>query len=134
MSDDRIVGGSESSPGKWPFLVKFNMHCGGSIISDKWVMTAAHCCDSVTSHDLLAEKLTANICALDINDCEKSIEPVAMHWHPNFVAAHTGYDFCLVEYPEGSFADQAKICRSYEPMVNDQYCYIAGWGVTSKGS
>lgn len=46
----RIVGGDEAEPHSWPwqalivcrnFLV--TKHCGGSIISDKWVITAAHC-------------------------------------------------------------------------------------------
>lgn len=45
----RIVGGSESSPGDWPFLVALLggpeevFYCAGVIISDQWVLTASHC-------------------------------------------------------------------------------------------
>jgi hypothetical protein len=45
----RIVGGSESAPGDWPFLAALLggpeevFYCAGVIISDQWVLTASHC-------------------------------------------------------------------------------------------
>lgn len=52
---DRIIGGSVARPGQFPFQISlrgrrivngtviFRHRCGGSIISDRWIITAAHC-------------------------------------------------------------------------------------------
>ncbi|XP_053555218.1 coagulation factor IX isoform X2 [Bombina bombina] len=47
-SDDRIVGGTDSLKGEFPWQVHLvNKNgagfCGGSIVNEKWVVTAAHC-------------------------------------------------------------------------------------------
>lgn len=47
----RIVGGSESDHHEWPWQVSLrttssNFHfCGGSMIEERWIVTAAHCVD-----------------------------------------------------------------------------------------
>ena len=57
MSDrKKIVGGSESQPGAWPWAVivgrrrfssGFQVMCGGTLLNQDTVLTAAHCFDPI---------------------------------------------------------------------------------------
>ncbi|HMN29250.1 MAG TPA: trypsin-like serine protease, partial [Caldilineaceae bacterium] len=48
-----IIGGEEAAPGAWPWMVALvlasepnardGQFCGGSLIQEQWVLTAAHC-------------------------------------------------------------------------------------------
>ena len=49
-TEEFIVGGSPAADGAWPWQVRLldsmdpqSGFCGGSLISDQWVLTAAHC-------------------------------------------------------------------------------------------
>nr|XP_033819065.1 serine protease hepsin isoform X1 [Geotrypetes seraphini]XP_033819066.1 serine protease hepsin isoform X1 [Geotrypetes seraphini]XP_033819067.1 serine protease hepsin isoform X1 [Geotrypetes seraphini] len=47
LSVERIISGQEASLGRWPWQVSLRYDgthlCGGSIISNEWIITAAHC-------------------------------------------------------------------------------------------
>ena len=56
--EGRIVGGVEATPHTWPWQVALFIDdawfCGGSIISENYVLTAAHCADGASYFDVMA--------------------------------------------------------------------------------
>merc|ERR1712226_1673629 len=56
--EGRIVGGVEATEHAWPWQVALFIDdawfCGGSIISENYVLTAAHCADGASYFDIMA--------------------------------------------------------------------------------
>merc|ERR1712243_230753 len=54
----RIVGGHEAEEHQWPWQVALFVDnawfCGGALISENWVLTAAHCVDGASYFDIMA--------------------------------------------------------------------------------
>ncbi|XP_067140795.1 trypsin-1-like [Centruroides vittatus] len=61
---DRIVGGRKALPGEFPWQVSLQRNtwffgsshiCGGSVLNENWVLTAAHCVHGVPSNKFLVK-------------------------------------------------------------------------------
>ncbi|XP_045490319.1 serine protease nudel isoform X3 [Pieris rapae] len=53
-TESRVVGGKPSQPAAWPWVVALYrdglFHCGGVIINQNWIMSAAHCVNKYWQH------------------------------------------------------------------------------------
>ncbi|XP_078077022.1 ovochymase-2 isoform X3 [Mustelus asterias] len=138
---NRIVGGKESEPGAHPWQVSLKRrkshYCGGTIISEKWVLTAAHC---IRDRNILSVlKVTAgeyNLKNLEKAEQTQTVKRVIIH--PKFKAAYpVEYDIALLEL-NGIFIFGENIYPACLPKEGDIFdtgtiCTTAGWGRLSEG-
>ncbi|UJR08931.1 hypothetical protein I4U23_013183 [Adineta vaga] len=106
LTSSRIVGGSSARPHSWPWIVSirqsnsFNdpgtMICAGSLINEKYVLTAAHCFYEI-NHLLLSNYFIV-IGAHYINDTNsKRFQIQSIKIHENYDHNLFSYDIALIE-------------------------------------
>ncbi|XP_027650737.1 coagulation factor XI isoform X3 [Falco peregrinus] len=134
----RIVGGTDSSPGEWPWQVSLHVKlprqrhlCGGSIISNQWVLTAAHCVMSLENPNIW--RVYAGILKQsEINEDTPFFKVEEIIVHPQYKYAQTGYDIALMKLDKPmNFTDlQLPICLPSKEDANILYtdCWVIGWG------
>ncbi|XP_046427890.1 chymotrypsin-2-like [Neodiprion fabricii] len=135
VEDDttKIVGGTSAKDGQFPYQVSLrskNRHfCGGSIINERWILTAAHCLygsnnDSVT--------VVAGTTTLDNGG--DSYQSLRLICHPSYSQILIRNDIGLIEVEKPIlFTDKVQpvalpIEDSDKP---DQTAVLSGWGTTS---
>ncbi|XP_053567885.1 serine protease 56 [Bombina bombina] len=131
----RIVGGSVTKPGSWPWLVNIRLNgelmCGGVLLGDLWVLTAAHC----FTGNLNELHWTVVIGQYDLSKeaaGEKVLQVNRILMHPKFNQKTFNNDLALLELRSPATAcERARpVCLptvSEEPAAGTS-CYIAGWG------
>merc|ERR1712072_1418011 len=134
--EGKIVGGHEAQEHEWPWQVALFIDdawfCGGAIISENYVLTAAHCADGASYFDIMA----------GAHNVRASSEPHRVEitsyngWtHPNWDHNTLANDIALIELPSPlEFNDYIK--PSCMPMAGDtadvgETVTCTGWGKPS---
>ncbi|KAM4624489.1 serine protease 33 [Polymixia lowei] len=138
-SENRIVGGVDAAVGAWPWQVDIQMEssgqlrhvCGGSIISEFWVLSAAHCFPNpfdVGSYIIYAGRYQLN--NVNLHQSEHRVSRVAIP--TGYVEPNQGKDLALVRLSTPVvWSDHIHpVClpESGTLFPGGLSCYVTGWG------
>jgi trypsin len=137
-----IIGGTNAEIANHPWQVSFkrggNHACGGSIISDEWILLAAHCLPQNYEYTALTVHAGINN---QTNTAEGQIVAVAQNGIKHHAYIHGGgeSDIMLIKLASKlRFNDKvqpipyANLCNSFDNLTaNSIMATISGWGYTS---
>jgi len=135
----RIINGEPAVSGDYPWMAAIyfttperTSFCGGSLISDRWVLTAAHC---VYDADNFTVYLGSN--SLTLNDPHRVIIQTSLYTiHPEYNQATLDNDIGLINlnFPVTltDYVQTIKLDSRY--LITGVPGLIAGWGKTSDAS
>ncbi|XP_054310934.2 brain-specific serine protease 4 isoform X2 [Pongo pygmaeus] len=139
---NRVVGGEDSADSEWPWIVSIQKngthHCAGSLLTSRWVITAAHCFkDNLNKPSLFSVLLGA----WQLGNPGSRSQKVGVAW----VQPHPVYS-----WKEGARADIALVRLEHSIQFSERvlpiclpdasihlppntHCWISGWGSIQDG-
>ncbi|XP_054450571.1 serine protease 44-like [Pteronotus mesoamericanus] len=129
----RIVGGRPAAEKKWPWQVSLQINdehvCGGSLIANRWVLTAAHCIYGLMEYtakmgDIHVRHSSATAVSVPVRDIVIHQDYSTLRVMENDIA------LALLEFPVNYSSYIQPVCFPEKafPVQAGTECWVTGWG------
>uniref|UniRef100_A0A182J6W6 Uncharacterized protein n=1 Tax=Anopheles atroparvus TaxID=41427 RepID=A0A182J6W6_ANOAO len=140
---NRIIGGEEAEPHELPYQVSLQwnynndsirpMHfCGGALLSDRWIVTAAHCSTSYTDTGFIEVVAGAhNIADRQEDNQRRRVDNMTVH--KQYCGTVCPNDIALIQvaipFTLGEHVKPIRLPQRNEEFRGD--ALVSGWGATT---
>jgi len=140
FENGRISGGQETTPNEFPWQAYITVNfwnggsaiCGGTLISDEWILSATHCFEGVIN-------MTVTLGAHDTSGESSEVNREVFDLTPGDVVKHPGWYFPLLEgdvslihlsrrVPFSNYIRPINLPYRDDPSFESESVILTGWG------
>ncbi|GAA2430440.1 MULTISPECIES: S1 family peptidase [Streptomyces] len=121
-----VVGGTQAAQGEFPWMVRLSMGCGGSLLTQQIVLTAAHCVSGSGNNT----SITATAGVVDLQSASAiKVRSTKVLQAPGYNGK--GKDWALIKLARPINLPTLNIAT--DTAYNSGTFTVAGWGATREG-
>ncbi|XP_037545123.1 trypsin-2-like [Nematolebias whitei] len=134
--NSKIVGGQPAAAGAWPWQATLDIRgalCGGSLINNQWVLSAAHCFSSTSTLSVNVYLGKERMQGLNPNQVVRTVSQIIKH--PNYNVNTFDNDLALVKLSSTvtftNYIMPVCLAAKGSDFPKGLDCWVVGFGTTS---